>query len=150
MREEFKILAEYLRKKKLKQTSQREKVLKLFLEAPKHITVDELARQVHDADPKIGYSTVYRSLKLFTECGLALESKFQHGKACFERGFQVSPHHHLICTKCGDINEFSNPLIEAVTEKVSKELDFKAVENKVEVYGLCSKCQGPKESRHEE
>jgi Fur family ferric uptake transcriptional regulator len=149
-REEFKILAAFLRKKGLKHTSQRETVLRLFLEAPKHLSVDELAARVRQADPGIGYSTVYRTLKLFTECGLALESKFLHEKACFEHGYKIAPHNHLVCTRCGTVSEFTDPLIPAVTEKICRGLDFKNLEHRVEIYGLCSSCQGPKESRKED
>jgi Fur family ferric uptake transcriptional regulator len=150
MREETRILAEYLRRKGLKQTSQRETVLRLFLEAPKHITVDDLTARVRQMDRRVGTSTVYRCLKLFTECGLALESKFQHGRTCFEHGHKATAHHHLICNRCGRIGEFENPLIEAVGEKVCRDLDFKAEETRLEIYGLCSACQGPKDARPEE
>jgi Fur family ferric uptake transcriptional regulator len=141
MREEFKILAAYLQKKKLKHTTQRETVLKLFLEAPKHISVDELARRVQAVDRGIGTSTVYRTLKLFIECGLALESKFQHEKTCFEHGYNIEPHHHLICNNCGNVSEFRDPLIPAVTEKICRGLGFKDQEARMEIYGLCSSCQ---------
>jgi Fur family ferric uptake transcriptional regulator len=150
MRDESRILAQYLRQKGLKQTSQRETVLRLFLEAPKHITVDELTARVRQVDRKVGTSTVYRCLKLFTECGLALESKFQHGRACFEHGYKATPHHHLICTRCGRIDEFENPLIEAVADKICREGDFRSEEARLEIYGLCAACQGPKASRAEE
>lgn len=148
--EQRKILAEYLKRRGLKQTTQRETVLRLFLEAPKHLSMEALAERVRREDPRIGTSTVYRCLKLFAEAGLAKESRFQGGRTCFERGHAAEPHHHLICTRCGRISEFQNPLIEAVAEKVCHELDFKAQETRMELYGLCSACQGPRDRRAED
>ncbi len=150
MRDELKIFKKYLKQKGLKQTTQREVVLKLFLESPKHLSVDELSRRVRESDPGIGHSTVYRTLKLLAGCGLALESQFLYGRTCFEPAWGVEPHHHLICTRCGTISEFRDPLIGAVRDKICKGLDFKPEADRMEVYGVCSDCQGPRELREED
>lgn len=140
----------YLKKKGLKQTAQRELVLKIFLDSPKYLSVDELTRRVRSKHPKLGLSTVYRSLRIFTECGLARENHFLYRGASFDPIFGAEAHDHLICKRCHKVQEFSNPLIQAVQEKVSKEFDFKREEHRVEIYGLCSECQGPKHLRPEE
>ncbi len=143
-------LRAYLKQKGLKQTAQRETVLKIFLESPKYLSVDELTRRVRSKHSKLGLSTVYRSLRIFTECGLARENHFLYRGASFEPIYGVAAHDHLICKRCGKVQEFSNPLIQAVQEKVGKEFDFKREEHRVEIYGLCSDCQGPKHLRPEE
>jgi Fur family ferric uptake transcriptional regulator len=147
---ELGILRAYIKNAKLKQTAQRELVLKALLEGPKYCTTDELVAAVQKRDRKIGYSTVYRCMKLFCDCGLAKEHHFLYGKTCFEHGLDQGPHDYLVCKQCGKVQEFSDPLVEAVQEKVSKKLDFKLQEHRVELYGLCSDCQGPLESRPEE
>ena len=144
------VLRAHLKKSKLKQTAQREVVLKALLEGPRYATTDELVAAVQKRDRGIGYSTVYRCLKLFCECGLAKEHHFLYGKTCFEHSLDGEPHDYLVCKQCGRVQEFSNPLIQAVQEKVSKELDFKLQEHRVELYGICSNCQGPVDSRPEE
>lgn len=147
---ELAVLRQHLKASRLKQTGQRETVLKVFLEGPKYATVDDLARRVQVKDARIGYSTVYRGLKLFAECGLAKEHHFLYGRTTYERGIGGKAHDYLICRQCGRVQEFSNPLIQAVQEKVSKELDFKLEHHRVELYGICSTCQGPLASRPEE
>jgi Fur family ferric uptake transcriptional regulator len=143
-------LREHLKKARLKQSQQRETVLRALLEGPKYVTLDDLARRAQTMDRSIGGSTVYRAMKLFIEVGLAKEHKFLYGRTCFERGVDGAPHDYLVCKQCGKVQEFSNPLIQAVQEKVSKELDFKLQEHRVELYGICSECQGPKRKRTEE
>ena len=140
MEQELKILTDFIKEKGLKQTSQREIILRVFLEAPNHLSVDEITRRVQDVDRKIGASTVYRTMKIIVECGLASESPVLSGKACFEKAFQRELHDHLICKGCGGIQEFSNSLIQAALEKVSREFGFEMRDRKVEVYGFCQKC----------
>jgi Fur family ferric uptake transcriptional regulator len=84
------------------------------------------------------------------ECGLAKEHHFLYGKTCFEHSGQGRPHDYLVCKNCGKVEEFSSPLVQAVQEKVSREMDFKLQEHRLELYGICSSCQGPKETRPEE
>jgi Fur family transcriptional regulator, ferric uptake regulator len=147
---ELGLLRAHLKKSRLKQTAQREVVLRALLEGPRYVTMDELVVLVQKRDRGIGYSTVYRGMKLFCECGLAKEHHFLYGKTCFEHSVDGAPHDYLICKQCGRVQEFSNPLIQAVQEKVSKELDFKLQEHRVELYGICATCQGPLLSRPED
>jgi Fur family ferric uptake transcriptional regulator len=147
---ELGVLRSHLKQAKLKQTAQREVVLKALLEGPRYVSMDELCAAAQKRDKRIGYSTVYRSMKLFCECRLAKEHHFLYGKTCYEQGMDRAPHDYLVCKQCGRVQEFSNPLIQAVQEKVSKELDFRLQEHRVELYGICSSCQGPASSRPDE
>jgi Fur family ferric uptake transcriptional regulator len=144
------ILRKHLKASRLKQTAQREVVLHCLLEGPRYATLDEIVAAVQKRQRRIGVSTVYRCMKLFCECGLAKEHHFLYGRTCFEHSLDAAPHDYLVCKRCGKVQEFSNPLIQAVQEKVSKELDFKLQEHRVELYGICSACQGPAASRPEE
>jgi Fur family ferric uptake transcriptional regulator len=145
MKEQLKALRDYLKAQKLKQTSQRETILKLFLELPDYLTVDEIARQVQARDKRIGVSTVYRSLKLFVDCGLAWEHHFLSGKTCFEKSWGKQHHNYLVCTRCLKVQEFSDPLIDAVRDKVSMGLGFIPRSNRMEVYGICAECRTPQD-----
>lgn len=144
------LLRAHIKRAGLKQTAQREQVLKALLSGPRYVTMDELTEAVQKRDKGVGFSTVYRCMKLFCECGLAKEHHFLYGKTCFEHGLDDAPHDYLICKQCGRVQEFSSPLVQAVQEKVSAELDFKLQEHRVELYGVCSTCQGPISKRPEE
>ena len=76
MREAEEMLLRHLKRVGLKHTEQRDTILRTFLETRDHLSIDELAQLVKKQDPKIGITTVYRTLKLLTECGLASEVAF--------------------------------------------------------------------------
>jgi Fur family ferric uptake transcriptional regulator len=143
MKEELRILREHLKRKGLKRTQQRETILRIFLDLDDYLGLDEIGRAVRDQDRRIGFSTVYRSLKLFVEAGLALEHHFLEGRTCFEKPRPGAPRNHLICVHCQKVQAFADPLIDAVRDKVCKGLAFTPSFNRLEVYGLCSDCRGP-------
>lgn len=140
MKREREILTDYLRRKGLKQTSQRNFILDSFLASSKHISADELHDIIRKKTPRIGFSTVYRTLRLFTECGLAREVNFGDGRARFERGFDKSQHGHLVCTKCGKTEEFTTDTFQRSIKQTALKYGFKPDGHRFEVYGLCKKC----------
>jgi len=141
MRKENEILNDYLRQKGLKQTSQRNVILETFLASERHISADELHELIRKKNPRIGFSTVYRSLRLFTECGIAREVNFGDGRARFERGFDKNHHGHLVCTNCGRTEEFTTPVIQKTSKQVAEKYGYSLDGHRFEIYGLCKKCQ---------
>lgn len=137
-------LTAYLADKGLKSTSQRDKILKIFIDAEQHLSAEELYVRVKKAHPGIGYATVYRTLKLFAEAGLAQERRFEDGFTRYEHTSANTHHDHLICTRCGTIIEFENERIEELQQDVARKNKFKVQSHKLELYGLCSGCQGKK------
>ncbi len=141
MKREQEILAYFLKQKGLKQTGQREKILSVFMSGMRHISADELHAAIRKSDPRIGFSTVYRTLRLLTECGLAREVNFGDGRARFERALDKGQHGHLICTNCGKTEEFAIATVEKSVKQVSSGVGFKVLGHRLEVYGLCKRCQ---------
>jgi Fur family ferric uptake transcriptional regulator len=131
---------EHLRGQGLKSTAQRDTIAKVFFDTQRHISVEELYQEVKRRNPRIGYATVYRTMKLLTECGVAAERHFRDGEARYESA-QKRHHDHLICEACGKIEEFEEPRIEALQEGVAKRLGFRFTGHKMELYGLCRDCQ---------
>ncbi len=132
---------DYLQSNGLNTTQQREVIVEQFLRSEEHISTDDLLERSRQLNPKIGYATVYRTLKLLVEAGLAHQRDFGEGQSRFE---VVSEHHdHLICTKCGLVLEFEDEAIEALQDEVAKRLGgFKIVQHRLELYGLCPREQG--------
>lgn len=141
MKREQEILSGYLKQKGLKQTDQREKILDIFLSSTKHLSADELHAVIRKSDPRIGFSTVYRTLRLFTECGLAREVDFGDGRSRFERALDRGQHGHLICTNCGKTEEFNVNNIDRIVRQVSGKAGFSPEGHRFEIYGLCKRCQ---------
>ena len=141
MKREHQILNNYLKQKGLKQTSQRNFILDKFLASKKHLSADELHAMVREHNPKIGFSTVYRTLRILSECGLAQEVNFGDGRARFERAFDKKRHGHLVCSSRGKTEEFAIDTLEKSIEKIAARHGFKPEGHRLEVFGLCKKCQ---------
>lgn len=143
MKEAERRLTVHLKSKGLKVTRQRELILESFLKTGKHIGVEELLLQVRRRSPTIGNATVYRTMKLFVEAGIAEERRFSTGATLYEAHDGDEHHHdHLICTSCERIFEFENEKIEKLQDEVAESHGFKLTHHKMELYGLCRACQG--------
>lgn len=135
------ILREHLARLGLKHSAQRDTILRVFLGTSDHLSTEELHRLVRKHDPAIGYTTVYRTLKLFTQCGLAVAVEFHDGVARYEHGLNRRTHHHMICTVCGDSVEFFAPEVEQVERRIAEEFGYTATRHSFQIYGTCAKCQ---------
>ncbi len=133
---------EYLDKKQLRSTRQRDIVAKTFFGLSGHVNVDELLAHARTRSPKLGYATVYRTLKLLTECGLAAERRFGNESRVYEVAGDTAHHDHLICVECGHVLEFENEEIERLQDKVARSFGFTLVRHKLELYGMCPRARG--------
>jgi Fur family ferric uptake transcriptional regulator len=135
-------LSTYMAEKGLRSTAQRRLIVDTFFEGAAHMTIEDLLNEVRVHDRGIGYATVYRTLKLLAECGVASERKFVDGLSRYELADDASAHHdHLICVSCGKITEFEEPRIEALQDEVAERHGFEISSHKHEMYGTCSECR---------
>jgi Fur family ferric uptake transcriptional regulator len=134
-------LTNYMAEKGLRSTQQRRLIVDTFFEGASHMTIEDLLNEVRSRDRGIGYATVYRTLKLLAECGVASERKFSDGLSRYELADEASAHHdHLICVSCGKITEFEEPRIEALQDEIAARHHFEVTSHKHEMYGTCSDC----------
>jgi Fur family ferric uptake transcriptional regulator len=129
-----------LAKKGLKSTEQRDIIADAFFKTTTHISLDELLAKSKKKTPKIGYATVYRTMKLLTEIGLAVQRQFGDGQTRYENLPDGGHHDHIICVKCSKIAEFQNQRIEELQMEVARKLGYKVINHKLELYGYCEKC----------
>jgi Fur family ferric uptake transcriptional regulator len=135
------MLQSYMDRKGLRSTDQRKLIVETFFRAENHVSIEELLAQVRTKDARVGYATVYRTLKLLAECGVANERRFGDGLTRYELADERNHHDHLICVECGDITEFEEPRIEELQERIAHKYGFQLRSHKHELYGLCPKCQ---------
>ena len=135
------LLQKYLHEKGLKSTTQRDAIIDVFFKTNTHINLEELLKRVRRKNPKVGYATVYRTMKLLTGCGVAIERQFGDGQTRYEHIPDDSHHDHCICVKCGKIMEFENQKIEHLQKEIAEKMDFTVANHKLELYGFCSKCR---------
>ena len=132
--------SEYLKRKGLRVTPQRLKILKAFLNTEDHVSMEELFLLVRKTDRTVGQVTVYRTLKLLCEAGIASAVNFEEGMARYEPR-DLHHHDHLVCEKCGQKIEFINEHIETLQEAVCREHGFLPTAHHMVLYGICSACQ---------
>jgi Fur family ferric uptake transcriptional regulator len=138
---ERQVFSEHIQKAGLRHTAQRDLILKMFLQTEEHLSSEDLYWLVHKEDPNIGHTTVYRTLKLLTEAGLAREVRFGDGKSYYEHHYNHEHHDHMICTECGKVVEFFSPEIEALQETIAAKYGFKLTHHSMRILGLCDICQ---------
>jgi Fur family ferric uptake transcriptional regulator len=140
-REETQIFHEHLRREHLKRTSQRDLILDVFLDTEGHVSSEDLYALVKAKDPSVGFTTVYRTLKLLKECGLARELEFHDGRMLYEHDYKHTHHDHLICTQCGALIEFYSEEIEALQDEIVSRYGFRPHHHSHRIFGVCSDCQ---------
>lgn len=124
-------------------TGQRRTIARVLSEARDHPDVEEVHRRAHALDNRISLSTVYRTLKLFEQKGILERHEFGHGRGRYEETSRRH-HDHLVDVETGRVIEFANEEIEALQERVARELGFTLVGHRLELYGVpLGKKKGP-------
>jgi len=133
-------LAAYIAERGLKQSRQRDAITEVFFATPGHVSADELVLRVRSVDKRVSVATVYRTLKLLGESGLAASRDFGEGQTRWESTVGRAHHDHLVCTRCGNIVEFANDEIERLQATVARRHGFLVESHRLELYGKCGDC----------
>ena len=116
-------------------TEQRRVIARVLSESDDHPDVELLYQRAHAVDPHISIATVYRTVRLFEEANILERHEFGDGRARYEDAGKEH-HDHLIDLKSGRIIEFKNEEIERLQRKVARQLGFKLVDHRLELYGV--------------
>ncbi|MCL2011365.1 MAG: transcriptional repressor [Cystobacterineae bacterium] len=123
----------------LKRTRQRELIATVFFREEGHISIEELCAKARKLDLRISVATVYRTMRVLAESGLAHPRNFADGHTRYE--VAGAHHDHLICTQCDSIVEFEDKEIETLQAAVAQQHGFFVLSHKMEIYGLCEDCR---------
>lgn len=134
-------LATWISERGLKQSRQRDAVAEAFFSTPGHVSAEELVVRAREVDRRVSVATVYRTLKLLGESGLAVALDFGEGQTRWESAVGRSHHDHLVCTGCGTILEFENDEIERLQALVARRHGFVVASHRLELYGSCAACR---------
>ena len=132
----------FLSERGLRLTGQRRAIAELFFRSEGHHSAEEIYRLVRETNPGIGPATVYRTLKLLREAGLAAGMNTGDGLARYESPIRRSHHDHLICRSCGLIVEFENDQIEDLQRRVAEQHGYVVTDHRLELFGICGACRG--------
>lgn len=130
-----------LKKAGLKITIPRVKILQILENAKlHHVSAEDVYRELLESGDDIGLATVYRVLTQFEEAGLVKRHNFAEGHSVFELDHGTH-HDHLVCVKCGRVEEFVDSVIEERQQFVAKQAGFMITEHSLNIYGICNNCQ---------
>jgi len=141
MTEEQEVFLKHIQKAGLKRTTQRDLILDVFLRTEEHLASEDLYQLVKKEDPRVGQTTVYRTLKLLTDAGLAREVRFGDGRTHYEHNYKHEHHDHMICTECGKIIEFYSAELEALQDSMAAKFKFEPTQHSLRIFGFCSDCR---------
>lgn len=144
--EQMEVFSGYLKKNGLKMTRQRETIVESFLRTNGHLSTDELYQLVKQKDKSVGFTTVFRTLKALTDCGLARETDLQDGRTRFEHIYNRPHHHHIVCVACNRTIEFLSPELERLQEQIVSKYQFQSVRHQLQIFGVCLDCQNQRPS----
>ena len=147
MTEEQEVFLKHIQQTGLKRTAQRDLILQVFLRTEKHLSSEDLYRLVQKEDPNIGQTTVYRTLKLLSDAGLAREVRFGDGRTHYEHNYKHQHHDHMICMECGEIIEFYSEELEAIQEAMAAKHHFEVRQHLLRILGVCANCRRQSRSR---
>lgn len=139
----------YLERQGLRYTSQRRVIAEAFYTSGKHLSLNEVLELARERQAGIGFATVYRTMKLLAESGLAIEHRFDEDGVRYEPSGHEH-HDHLICNRCGRIIEFEDEVVEERQETVARELGFRVASHRHEIYGDCLRDPCPFEKQSSE
>ena len=129
--------ADYLKRKKYRNTQERSNVLDRIAEIDDHFSADELYLFMNSQGDKVSRATIYSTLDLLTQCNILMKHRFQGESAHFELSSRMPHHDHLICMECGRIVEFREERIDAIRDDVADGLGFKPMKHSLQIFAVC-------------
>ena len=122
-----------------RKSQQRERILEILKETKSHPTADWIYMRLKEEIPELSLGTVYRNLKVLMEQGLIQKLPFGSTFDRFEA--KIAPHYHLVCEKCGVVEDFEMPQYSEINLQAEKMSAFKISRHRIDFFGLCEKCQ---------
>ncbi|MDB4906471.1 MAG: ferric-uptake regulator [Gemmatimonadetes bacterium] len=132
--------AAYLREHSLPVTAQRLAIAEVLLSSDRHLSAEEISRDLESRSIRAATATVYRTLDLLVTSGLVVERDFGEGFRRFEPARDIPQHEHLICASCGVVREFRDERLDRMTTLIAESNGFTRQGHRLEIRGLCADC----------
>ena len=128
------------KQEKIDRFDDRFKMLEVFLQTEKHVTVNSLWLILRDKKINLSSEFIEETLELMCRFGFAQKNRFDDGLVHYEHRHLGQHHDHMICTKCGKILEFENDQLEQLQSQVVSGFGFHMLQHRMEIYGICADC----------
>ncbi len=131
----------FLRDHNLPVTAQRQAIAEVVLESERHLSADDVERELAVRGVMVGTATVYRTLEVLVRSKLVVERDFGEGFKRYEPARDEPQHEHLLCTVCGNVTEFSDERLERMTTLVAETHGYARQRHRLVIFGVCPDCQ---------
>lgn len=138
---------EYLREHNLPVTAQRLAIADVVLGSGRHVSAEDVQKELSNSGASAGTATVYRTLEVLVRSGLVVERDFGEGFKRYEAARDVPHHEHLLCTVCGKVTEFRDERLERMTTVLAETHGFTRQRHRLVIYGQCADCRGTARTR---
>ncbi len=118
-------------------TAPRKAVLRAVDRADGPFSIEE----IYDAAPEVGRATAFRTMKLLQEVGVVCRVPLEDGSVRYQLAESEAHHHHLVCSTCGSVSEFSDHSLDRGIEQSATAAGFELDGHSVELYGRCAECR---------
>ena len=135
----------FISQKGLRNTPEREDIIKVIFGDHNHFDVDDLYLRLRHKNSKVSKASIYRNIPLIMECGLIKEVWHEDGHMHYEHTYGHRHHCHLRCITCGKVVEFVERDLERISERLGSSNDFEIINHRLDITGYCSKCRNEKE-----
>ncbi|NDY42463.1 transcriptional repressor [Dissulfurirhabdus thermomarina] len=139
--DELEIFRDFIRRKGLRYTPERERIIREIFATHDHFDVETLYLGMRRKGHRVSKASIYRLLPLLIEAGLVQEVFFEDGHMHYEHIYGHDHHCHLRCTQCRRIEEFTDPALEDVERRLAERFGYRVQGHKLEVLGLCPACR---------
>lgn len=130
-----------LEARRLRKTPERFAILKEIYSLGGHLDAEDLFLHMQKQNYRVSRATVYNTLELLVEVDLVKKQQFGNNITLFEKSLGYKQHDHLICTKCGKVQEFCDPRIQQTKSMVKEFIDFEITHHSLNLYGFCGDCR---------
>lgn len=141
MGKEIDLFRSFIKNRGLRNTPEREEIIKEIFTNHDHFDVDEIYLRLRQKGSKVSKASIYRNIPLILECGLIREAWHEDGHMHYEHIFGHGHHCHLRCIQCGKVVEFVEQELSAIERRLERKYDFKVVDHRLDVIGYCLRCK---------
>jgi Fur family ferric uptake transcriptional regulator len=141
MGDEIDLFRSFISQRGLRNTPEREEIIREIFSSHDHFDVDELYLRLRKKKSKVSKASIYRNIPLIMDCGLIKAVWHENGHMHYEHIYGHGHHCHIRCVKCGKVIEFVEKQLQQIERRLAQQYDFEVIDHSLDIIGYCSECR---------